>query len=228
MRIIRAIVLIGGTLMLPSAAFASTIWAEVGDAGQLLATAQVPAGSGALTTITGALSFVDVDMYQIFVTGGGTFSALAQGTSSPLFLNAELFLFDSQGHGVYANDSIFPPDPFLAPGAAMLPANNPLTPIVPGQYFLAISTPFLDPISLSGFIFPCLGCSPSGVFGPTGPGGGLPLIGWSGSPFSGGSYQITLTGAEFLSTTAVPEPATVLSLGIGLVALFASRRRHIV
>lgn len=225
MRIIRTIVLmISATVLVPTAAFTSTIWTEIGDAGQLLLTAQVPAGSGSLTTINGALSFGDVDIYKIFVTGGGTFSALAQG-ASPSFLDPELFLFDSQGIGVYANEEIFPPDPFLAPGSAMLPANTSLTPIVPGQYFLAISTPFLDPISSSGSIFPCLGCLPSGVFGPTGPGGASPLIGWSGSPFSAGSYGITLTGAEFVSTTAVPEPSTVLFLGIGL-GMLAWRRQY--
>lgn len=226
MRILRAIVFVtGATFMLPPATFASTVWTELGDAGQLRATAQAPAGSGALTAISGELSFGDVDMYRIFVTGGGTFSALAQG-AFPLFLNAELFLFNSLGQGVYANDSIFPPDPFLAPGAAMLPANNPLTPVVPGEYLLAISTPFLDPVSASGLIFLCLGCNPSGVFGPTGPGGGSPISDWSGSPFSAGAYQITLTGAEFAPTAAVPEPSTVLLLGAGLVGFSAWRRRQ--
>jgi hypothetical protein len=210
----------------PAVGIASPIWTEVVDAGQLLATAQVPAGAGALTAINGDLSFGDVDLYEISLTGGGDFSALAQG-AFPLFLNAQLYLFNAEGIGVYANDTMFPPDPLLAPGAAMLPANDVLTPIAPGRYFLAISTAFLEPISSLGFIFPCMGCGPFGVFGPTGPGGSSSLTSWSGTPFSAGSYQITLTGAEFPSATAVPEPATLVFVGIGLSGLAARTRRRL-
>ncbi len=208
----------------PATAVASSIWAEVGDAGQLTSTAQVPVGSGPLTTITGELSFFDVDVFEIVVTGGGNFSATASG-ASPLFLNPELFLFDSQGLGVYANDDAFPPGG--SPGEALLPANNALTPIAPGIYFLAVSTFFLEPVSSSGAIFPCVGCNPTAVVGPTGPGGGSSLTGWSGFPFYAGSYTLTLTGAEVPSqTSTVPEPATVSLLGLGLASIGARRWRQ--
>src|SRR6478736_6223182 len=93
-----AVLLTGAMAAQPATAVVSSIWVEVGDAGQLTSAAQVPAGSGALTTITGELSFGDVDVYEIFVTGGGDFSVTAVG-ESPLFLNPQLYLFASQGLG---------------------------------------------------------------------------------------------------------------------------------
>ena len=210
-------------LTVPRAAVAVTIWAETEDAGQALTTAQVPSGSGPLTTITGALSFTDVDVYQIYITGGGTFSAVAIPTDI-LFLDPELFLFDAQGFGVYANDN-----PFGGIGpSAQLPANHVLTPTTPGLYYLGVSTRFLEPISSSGNIFPCVGCTPGAVVGPTGPGGGSTLIGWSGMPFGAGAYQLTLTGAEFPPPTSIPEPGSLFLMSTGLAAFSVAtwRRRQ--
>lgn len=155
-------------------AWASTalaaLWAEVGNAGDLPATAQVPAGVGALTSISGALgSDTDADMYRIWVTGGGTFSATTVGGAS---FDTQLFLFYSSGMGVYANDD-------SAGGLqSTLPASNLLTPAAAGIYYLAISGYDRDPESPGGLIFPT---SPfTDVHGPTGAGGGSPISGWSG------------------------------------------------
>jgi hypothetical protein len=187
--------ILGGLLAIAPSTHASS-WTEIGDAGSLPATAQIPTGTGVLDSIVGTIDYGDVDVYQIRVTGGGTFSAAAVG-AYPLFLDPQLYLFDSTGRGVYANDDESPPDPIFPPGRAVLPAGDPLTPMAPGIYFLAISTAYLEPVSSGGFIFPCMGCAPSLVAGPSGPGGGSPITGWSGTPFSAGSYTITLTGAEF-------------------------------
>jgi hypothetical protein len=181
-------------------------WTEIGDAGSVPGTAQIPTGVGALDTILGTIGFGDVDMYQIFVTGGGTFSAAASG-AFPGFLDPQLYLFDSTGRGVYANDNEFPPNPFFSPGRAVLPAGHPLTPLAPGIYYLAISGIDLEPVSSGGFIFPCLICTPTAVVGSTGPGGGSPITDWSGLPFTAGSYTITLTGAEF--TPPMPSAISV-------------------
>ena len=195
-----------------SAALAQS-WTEVGDAGDLPITAQTPIGSGALTTINGGLAFQNVDMYEIFITGGGTFSAIGVTGGPPLFLNPQLYLFDSEGRGVYAND-----DCFGCGSTALLPANHLLTPLTPGRYFLAVSTAHLSPISLSGLIFPCVGCSPGSVFGPIGPGGAEAVTGWSGFPFTAGTYRITLTGARFPpaadSTPPVVIPTVSGTLGL--------------
>jgi hypothetical protein len=175
-------------------------WPEIGDAGALPEVAQRPAGAGPLQTITGDFTFGDPDMYEIYVTGNGTFSALAQG-AAPLFLDPQLYLFDEHGHGVYANENMWPPNPFFSPGASLLPAEHMLTPLTPGRYFLAISTRYIEPVSLQGAIFPCVGCNPSIVaHAPTGPGGADAVTAWPGFGFGAGSYTIALTGAEFVAT----------------------------
>jgi hypothetical protein len=176
------------------------VWPEAGDAGKLPATAQRPAGAGPLLSITGDVTFGDPDMYEIYVTGNGAFSALAQG-ASPLFLDPQLYLFDAQGRGVYANENLWPPNPFFSPGAALLPAGHALTPVAPGRYFLAISTRYIEPVSDHGAIFPCVGCNTSiDAHAPTGPGGAYAVTGWPGFGFTAGSYTIALTGAEFVAT----------------------------
>ena len=228
--ILPAFVVAGCSLIFatfPSQTFASSIWMEVGDAGDLPTTAQTPIGMGALTTITGQLTGVlpngSADVFEIYITGGGNFSARAFGTTAPLYVDAQLFLFDGEGSGVYANNDVSPPDPFT-PGVALLPANDALTPLVPGRYFLAISAPHFAPVSTNGAIFPCVSCIPGLVGGPTGPGGALPITGWSDQSFSEGAYAITLTGVEFPRTNVIPEPTTMLLVGTGFFGLAARRR----
>ena len=118
---------------------------ETGDAGQLLPDAQViPSGSATLTSITGAISSSnDVDLFQISLTGGETFSATTVGGAN---FDTQLFLFDENGFLVDENDD--------SSGTlqSTLPA-SPLTPLDAGTYFLAISSFNNDPVGspLSGF-----------------------------------------------------------------------------
>ena len=167
-------------------------WTEVDDAGELPSTAQSTAGDGPLEFITGSLeSPTDVDMYVIFITGGGNFSATTVGWT--MDVDTQLTLFDASGSGIYSND-----DAATGTRQSTLPAFNPLTPTTPGIYYLAISDWDYDPVSDEGYIFPhpdSIG-SDTDVNGPTGPGGGSPITGWDGiSTLGGGSYTIALTGA---------------------------------
>jgi hypothetical protein len=88
-------------------------------------------------------------------------------------------------------------------------------------YYLAITSFDVDPTSAGGLIV--LSSPFTGVFGPTGPGGGAPISGYSGTGGMG-TYTINLTGAEASDVAAVPEPATVALIGSGLVGLVARRR----
>jgi hypothetical protein len=161
-------------------------WAEVGDAGHLPGTAQTPNGSGALTTITGAVGGGDADVYRICLTGEGTFSADTSGSALP---DTQLFLFDSDGMGVEANDD-------GGDGLkAVLPAGG-LSPAAGGVYYLAVSAYNNDPVSPAGLIFPSFPFAP--VYGPTEAGGGQAISGWNAfSSYPHSAYTIALTGARF-------------------------------
>ena len=72
---------------------------------------------------------------------------------------------------------------------------HPLTPGAPGIYYLAVSRFNVDPGSVEGNIFPA--AIEGGKDGPTGPGGGSPITGWSGGTVAGGTYEIVLPWAAF-------------------------------
>jgi PEP-CTERM motif len=192
----------------------STTWAysEVGDAGSLPGAAQGTSGSP-LTSISGTIADGnDADMYQIFIGSPGTFSATTVGTGGTL-ADTQLFLFDASGLGIYANDD-------FVGLRSTLPAGDANSPTSSGVYYLVISGFNRDPVSAGGRIFPDTFV---GVFGPTGPGGGSPISGYTGTGGTG-TYTINLTGAEPSDVAAVPEPATLALVGSGLVGLLARRR----
>ena len=223
MRIAKVLALILAMGFAPGAG--AIPWTEVGDAGDLPATAQVPTGSGALSSIFGSIpsaGAADADMYRIHISTPLTFSATTVGTvglAGTQLENTELFLFNAAGIGVYGRDD----DPGTA--RTTLPAGSLLGPLVPGDYFLAISGFARAPVSPLGLIFPS---SPSTtLFGPTPPGGTQTISGWTGleEAASRGNYRIDLTGAEFASIAApVPEPGTLLLLAAGLFGILALRR----
>jgi filamentous hemagglutinin family protein len=159
--------------------------AEAGDAGRSLDTAQdaaiAPPGRF-ISEITGTIVDTDVDIYKITLDGNQTFSATTSGDTD---FDTQLFLFDGSGRGIYADDE--------SGGAtqATLPANNSLTPITAGTYYLAISAWDNDPVSTAGPIF----ADGFYLVDASGPGGSAPLTGWTDNNItSGGFYTITLTG----------------------------------
>jgi hypothetical protein len=220
MRLLWAVAAIGvASYPIQVQAFSFT---EVGDAGDTLSTAQVISGSSSLTSISGSLSGFDdaADLFQIALTGGQSFSATTVGGAS---FDTRLFLFAANGTGVYFND-----DAAIDTLQSTLPANSSFTPTQSGIYYLGIAGFDSAPVNAAGDrIFPSVNDFSvdvpqedifTGVFGPTGPGGSLPLSVFDGLILNeGGSYTIALTGAE-----AVPEPVSTLGLilagasGIGL------------
>ncbi len=178
------------------AAHGATIWIETGDAGSLPGSAQVTTGDAPLTSISGELTTgADEDMYLIEIIDPGAFSATTVGGAA---FDTQLFLFDSSGFGVYANDDT------VDSLQSTLPAGDANGPAAPGLYYLAISQYDNDPLSPGGLIFP--GAVFVGVEGPTGPGGLQAVSDWSGSNEAGGSYSIQLSGAVPAIIDSVPEP----------------------
>lgn len=189
---------------------------ESGDAMETLGTAQViPSGSVPLETISGTLAG-DADLFQISLTGGQTFSATTVDEASA---DTQLFLFDSDGRGVYGNDN------FGSSNQSTLPLGR-FSPTESGNYLLAISGFDYDPISDGGEIFADFpDVSFREVGGPNGPGGESSLSGFNGARLeSGGDYNIALTGVE-----NVPEPSSVLGtlvLAAGGVGLLLKRKKN--
>lgn len=206
-------------LALTTAARADVFF-EMGDAGQLPGTAQPVIVTGPLDAISGNISNNnDVDMFMIFIPNPALFSATTAGGTGTL-VDTQLFLFRADGTGVEANDDIS-----LTNRRSSLPAGNPNAPTTAGIYLLAISSFNNDPLAPGGArIFP----DPSGIgmtVGPTGPGDGNPVSGWTNAGTGSGTYTITLTGAE--SVTAVPEPASLVLVGTSLLGAlgYGWRRR---
>ena len=113
---------------------------EQGDAGDTPATAQ-NLTTQVVPTITGDLEGEDADLYRVCLAGGRSFSASTVGTTET---NTQLFLFDGNGRGIYADDD--------ADGSqqSTLPAGDPLTPVAPGEYLLGVSPDDRDPLSADG------------------------------------------------------------------------------
>jgi hypothetical protein len=163
---------------------------EVGDTGELPATAQEVGPAGPLHAIDGNISgLTDRDVYKICLTSGPDFSASTIGNAG---FDTQLFLLNSEGKAVYANDDIG--DPSLPPRVSRLPAGSLLGPQTPGVYYLAISAFNVDPNGDAGALFMT---ASTGVVGPARVGGNRPMTGWFGTASTpGGAYKIDLTGAE--------------------------------
>jgi hypothetical protein len=200
-------------------AFAGT-WAESGDAGQTVATAQVTLGSSpSLSSITGSLSsLTDADLFVIRVVDPNSFSATTVGGSG---LDTQLFLFTLTGAPVYTND-----DASGTSFQSALPAGHALGPIAAGTYLLGISLSGNDPANSASQLLFADGLT-TDVRGPASslqPAVHGDFTGLTWFDESGG-YSIELTGAV---AAAVPEPATALmaAMGLGVCGLVASRRRR--
>jgi hypothetical protein len=193
--------------VLCGAATAQSQWHEFnnggGDAGELPGTAQVVAGSGPLTSITGVHDFDDTDMYEIEVANPGVFRATV---SSDTDFDTQLFLFDEEGLGVAHHDDV-----------SSTNRRSRLTNMFvqsPGRYYLAISAWNRDPAaSLARFIW---NDAPSQVErAPDGQGAGDRVENWL-DPFGtdpGGAYTLQLEGVNYVQDQA-PCPGDLNGDGI--------------
>jgi hypothetical protein len=190
------------TLALAPGAFAAN---EVGDAGDLRVTAN-DMGDSAVTRINGTFSDAsDSDLYKVCLANGASFSASTVGGTLPASLDTQLFLFDQQGFGVYANDD------WQGVGhGSMLPANHRFSPTTGGVYYLAVSQYNRDPQSSLGEIFPdtySLANYPDDVVDASGFGSAETLSSWDGRAAGNfGTYRVTLTGTAVCAPPDTTKP----------------------
>ncbi len=193
-------------------------WSEVGDAGLLPSGAQIAAGNGTLSAITGALlpdGDEDVDMYRIFISDPANFSASTDNAGTALG-DTTLYLFNLDGSGIVKNDDI-------SGGNFLSTINSSLVASLPaGEYLIAISifgTIAFDnaaPTLLIQSIF-----DPNLFTGQNPPRDGDVVLGWADvSGFTeAGTYRIEFTGASL-----IPAPST--GMGLAAAGLLAFRRRR--
>jgi hypothetical protein len=190
------------TITLVGCEYAPTTAAEIVDAGNLPYSAQSLCGVGPLTAITGTNLASDVDVFRIQIDTPAMFSAACCGAP----FDSQLFLFDANGRGVKCNDD-------FCGAASTLDATSITT---AGVYYIAITRYNLDPSSSGGLIFPN---TFTGQILPTGPGGALPVISWSGVTTAGGAYTITLNGCSFAGGAAAVDYGTGFGSAPGVPAL---------
>ncbi len=187
---------------------APNVWNEgdngEGDAGKTLASANITAGVGPLTTICGNISDTSGgagDMYEIFINGPG-FSATTAGRGNNPLDNPALYLFDVNGNALFAENDI---------SGSNTQAEISGVSLAPGFYYLAIVPDNQEPMHNSKLIFGELDGT-TGIETPVINNTGLGS--WTNTGDSSGQYLISLTSASFAET---PEPAAILLVGSGLL-----------
>ena len=171
------------------------VWSEVGDAGDLVATAQGTTGLGSLTTITGSLaSATDVDLYCIRLSAVPPAGLPLIQLQCVVQQGPNVWLFDAFGNGVFTSSGCSMGNKtILAPNVSL----------AAGTYYVAVSYSGVDPQSAAGAIWNPTG---SGQRAPDGPGAAGTLTGWAGTPTVQpmNPYQITLT---YMAYCQAPTPS---------------------
>ena len=202
-----------------------------GTGGDLLTNAQIVSSvqGQALTAITGSLPLINGtsggNLFEIYISQPTQFSASTTNLSGgENAFDTQLFLFDSSGLGIEANDD----DPNTGQEQSLLPSGSSyLANASAGDYYLLIEGSSRYPADSSGqLIFPNFTdgeTQSDALVGPTGPGGDSPLAAFTGNSNQGGNYSIALTGAEFI---AVPEPSAMLLLALATAPMLFLRARR--
>jgi hypothetical protein len=163
---------------------------EQSDAGEMPATADPSIGVSWLNEIRGTLGSQETDMYRVRLCNPGIFSA---STVDGATFDSQLFLFNSAGIGVTANDD--------SVGTLSRIDTTCIGPTQTGGYLLAVSQYNRDPQSAGGLIFPN---TFAGVHCNTAAGGASPLTSWVGASGTGGNYSLFLEGVCAVAANATP------------------------
>lgn len=221
---------------LPASAYLA--FKESTDAGATLATAAVLSDGTAYVTGSINSSTDKVDLYK-FNWGGGAFYVNTVSTA----FDSKLYLFDSTGHGVQANDDGFgtlsrpsyiqrPSSVYDYNSSTYIPVGN----LDAGTYYLAICGTGYSPYSGSSSytLFPNINATKQ--IGPKN--STYTLSGWTGSSTTG-AYYINFTqasngasgrgaiisGTENPTGSPTPIPPAVFLFGSGLSGLLLCKSR---
>ncbi len=186
---------------------------EIGDAGELMSTAQDTTGIGSLNEIKG--SFInldnsdpdfpvsDIDAYKINITNTSLFSVSMTANFVDEFGDDDsdpyLWLFDSAGNLVFDNDD--------TSGSNFLPSivAGDLALFDSGVYYLAVSMWEANPLNYYNLAVSNL------------------EEGWERNGFLGvGEYELSLTDPEI---SEVPIPAALWLFSAGLMTLIGARKK---
>jgi subtilisin-like proprotein convertase family protein len=162
-------------------------YVESGDAGDLIATAQVPTGTDPFISLGGSIEAgSDADLYLINICDAANFGATTVGTGTTG--DTQLFLFNPDGTGVTFNDD----------SVGLLSTITNQFIVANGNYYLAVVRYNLDPVDELGQLM--WNNTPFAVERqPDGPGALGMLSGWLGTSGTG-AYQVNFTGTCFPSS----------------------------
>jgi hypothetical protein len=152
-----------------------------------IANANVPSGSGTLSTITGSISANQADLYRIQICDPANFSASTVGGAT---FDTQLFLFRADGTGVTSNDDEVGTTSLQSVLTNQFVSDEPV-----GEYVLAITRFNRDPIS-----DPCVATSTLWTLATRAegePSNPAPLASWTGAVAlpTDPAYTISLSGA---------------------------------
>lgn len=169
-----------------------------GDAGQTQGTAQIVAGSGALTSISGNATAGDADVYCIEICDPANFSATTVHANT-VASDTQLFIFDSTGLGVVMNDD----DPSGGGGLRSRISNAIVGGYPAGNYYLAVSLYDTDPID-AALADLWLDTPFNTERAPDGAAAANPWDTFNGAATTSGAYWVQMTGACFKSNNPCP------------------------
>ena len=211
------------TALLAAAAFTTTAaslralpYAEAGDAGQTLATAQnAGAFSGTPASITGSISGgADADLYSFTLSAATNLQISAVGGTSSVYgpapIDTSLFLFDSTGRGLLANND---------QGGTSYQGQLTIS-LAAGTYYLGISLSGNEAVnSANQYLFAQNGASTDVR---------QPVAGVNPATLNGfdGGTTFPEAGTYAVNFASVPEPSTYATLALGAVASLAFIRRR--
>ncbi|MDX2213928.1 MAG: DVUA0089 family protein [Oculatellaceae cyanobacterium bins.114] len=186
---------------------------SVGEAGAVPSTAMdvtSALGNIRLDSIVGSIN-QRADLYKIYIGWDEIFLATTANQQLTLYPDTQLFLFDENGYGLYANDDTSPDDwgrynPNTNRSTIRVDPRLSSGILTAGVYYLGISGYDVDPISEAGYIFPN---ARRELYGPEDV-VRSPITNWQIRRSVESRllpYNITLKGARFISRVSpIPAP----------------------